>query len=138
GGGTALRDAGEDRHSPAADLDREPHYPALLFRLQRTVLTQRAEHDQAAHTGLNEDLEVECCGVRIERLVPPELRCDRGEEAPPVDFHGAVTATPYGQDAWANTSPVLPGFQDAQSGGGALSQRACPSQKVKLPPRACL
>ena len=34
-------------------------------------------------------------------------------------------------------SPVLFGFQDAQSRGGDLSHLACPSQKVKLPPRAC-
>ncbi|MNE41195.1 hypothetical protein D3C80_1352540 [compost metagenome] len=79
-------DPGDDRHAAVGDLDGRLEDGALLFRLQRVVLADRAHDDDAVDAVIDQAVQHRLGGVQINRQPLVELGGGRRDHPGPVQL----------------------------------------------------
>ena len=90
--GGVLGDAGQHRNAAADDAEHLADDRELLRVLQRGVLADGAEQNDAVNAGLDHRFEVPRGGCDVEGLVVAKLRGEGGEDPAPGDLHEAPPA----------------------------------------------
>ena len=80
----ALGDTCQHRHPSAHVLHRLLEQLALLTRLERAVLADRAQHDHPVHAGRYHRVDMPQSRAEVERKVIVKMRDGGGKDALPV------------------------------------------------------